>query len=133
MAFVTEDNRYTTQVDAFLGAQHEWMPHNLRKKAIILQTDESGTPKLPPKAIPVHGKAGKGTFTGHYIDGRDGAIETISYRMPDPASLPRGARPHPARSNSEGALAPAVCVAGPFSALGSTPDHAPHSASSACH
>jgi ParB family chromosome partitioning protein len=79
-----EDNRYTTQVDAFLGAQHEWMSHNLPKKAIILQTDESGTPKLPPKAIPVHGKAGKGTITGHYIDGRDGAIETISYRMPDP-------------------------------------------------
>ena len=79
-----EDNRYTTQVDAFLGAQHEWMSHNLPKKAIILQTDESGTPKLPPKAIPVHGKAGKGTITGHYIDGRDGAIETIAYRMPDP-------------------------------------------------
>jgi ParB/RepB/Spo0J family partition protein len=79
-----QDNRYTTQVDAFLGAQHEWMSHNLPKKAIILQTDESGTAKLPPKAIPVHGKAGKGTITGHYIDGRDGAIETISYRMPDP-------------------------------------------------
>ena len=79
-----EDNRYTTQVDAFLGAQHEWMSHNLPKKAIILQTDESGTPKLPPKAIPVHGKTGKGTITGHYIDGRDGAVETIWYRMPDP-------------------------------------------------
>jgi len=88
-----EDNRYTTQVDAFLGAQHEWMSHNLPKKAIILQTDESGTPKLPPKGIPVHGKAGKGTITGHYIAGRDGAIETICYRMPDPpAKKGKGAK-----------------------------------------
>lgn len=79
-----EDNRYTTQVDAFLGAQHEWMSHHLPKKAIILQTDESGTPKLPSKAIQVHGKPGKGVIVGHYIDERDGAIETISYRMPDP-------------------------------------------------
>jgi ParB family transcriptional regulator, chromosome partitioning protein len=66
-----EDSRYTTQVDAFLGAQHEWMSHHLPTKAIILQTDESGTPKLPPKAIPVLGKPGKGVTVGHYIDERD--------------------------------------------------------------
>jgi hypothetical protein len=61
-----EDSRYTTQVDAFLGAQHEWMSHHLPTKAIILQTDESGTPKLPPKAIPVLGKPGRGVTVGHY-------------------------------------------------------------------
>lgn len=107
-----QDNRYTTQVDAFLGAQHEWMSHNLAKKATILQTDESGTPKLPPKAIPVDGKAGKGTITGHYIDESDGAIETISYRMPDPpAKKGRGANaPRPDRDGESDATDAAVSV-----------------------
>jgi ParB family chromosome partitioning protein len=111
-----QDNRYTTQVDAFLGAQHEWLSHNLPKKAIVLQTDESGAPKLPPKAIPVHGKAGKGTVTGHYIGARDGAVETISYRMPDPpAKKGRGANTaaHDPNSDGDAADAPTTVNARP--------------------
>ena len=46
-----QDNRYTTQVDAFLSAQHEWMSQHLPKKAVILQTDDNGWPKLPPRTI----------------------------------------------------------------------------------
>ena len=100
-----QDNRYTTQVDAFLGAQHEWMSHNLPKKAVILQTDDTGTPKLPPKAIQVHGKLGKGVTVGHYIDERGGAVETISYRMPDPPAKKgkAGAAPVHDDAGSEGA------------------------------
>jgi ParB family chromosome partitioning protein len=88
------------------------MSHNLPKKAIILQTDETGTPKLPPKAIPVDGKAGKGTITGHYIDESDGAIETITYRMPDPpAKKGKGANaPRPDRDGESDAPDAAVTV-----------------------
>jgi ParB family chromosome partitioning protein len=59
------------------------MSQNLPKKAVILQTDGTGSAKLPPKAIQVHGKPGKGVTVGHFIDERDGSIETVSYRMPD--------------------------------------------------
>lgn len=87
------DSRYTTQVDAFLGAQHEWMTNNLPKKAIVLQVDDTGDPKLPPKAQRVWGKPGKGTVTGHFIKPSDGSVETITYRMPDPpAKKGRGAK-----------------------------------------
>jgi ParB family transcriptional regulator, chromosome partitioning protein len=63
-----EDNRYTAQVDAFLGAQHERVSHILPKHAIIRRTDESGTPKLPPESIQGHGKPWKAVTIGHYID-----------------------------------------------------------------
>lgn len=79
-----QDNRYTTQVDAFLGAQQEWMANHLPKKATILQTDDYGQPKLPPKAQRVWSKGGKGTITGHYVREQDGSIETITYQMPEP-------------------------------------------------
>lgn len=79
-----QDNRYTTQVDAFLGAQQEWMANHLPKKATVLQTDDCGQPKLPPKALRVWGRGGKGTITGHYVREQDGSIETVTYQMPEP-------------------------------------------------
>ena len=78
------DSRYTTQVDAFLGAQHEWMTHNLPKRAIVLQVDDTGNAKLPPKAQRVWGKPGRGAVTGHFIKPSDGSVEIITYRIPDP-------------------------------------------------
>jgi ParB family transcriptional regulator, chromosome partitioning protein len=36
-----EDSRYTTDVEAFLGAQQEWMANNLPKKGIIAETTNS--------------------------------------------------------------------------------------------
>ena len=41
-----EDSRYTTDVEAFLGAQHEWMANNLPKKGIIAETTNWGEVKL---------------------------------------------------------------------------------------
>jgi len=81
-----QDNRYTTQVDAFLGAQHEWMANNLPRNGIVLQVDNSGEPKLPPKAVRVWGKPDKRTCIGTFVDEQSGAIETITYRMPEPPS-----------------------------------------------
>ena len=32
-----QDSRYTTDVEAFLGAQQEWMTQNLAKKGVIAE------------------------------------------------------------------------------------------------
>lgn len=76
-----EDSRYTTDVEAFLGAQQEWMTANLPKKGIIAETTSYGEVKLPPKAERVHGKPAKSDCTAMYLD-RDGRVQTVHYRMP---------------------------------------------------
>ncbi|WP_338835207.1 ParB/RepB/Spo0J family partition protein [Bradyrhizobium septentrionale] len=83
-----EDSRYTTDVEAFLGAQQEWMTANLPKKGIIAETTSYGEVKLPPKAEQVHGKPAKSDCTAMYLD-RDGRVQTVHYRMPA-AKNPKG-------------------------------------------
>ncbi|MQW86383.1 ParB N-terminal domain-containing protein [Sinorhizobium saheli] len=78
-----QDNRYTTNVEAFLGAQQEWMTNNLPKKGAIVEVNNWGQPDLPKKAERVYGKPGKGDHTGMYLD-REGKVQTVHYRMPDP-------------------------------------------------
>jgi len=75
------DSRFTTDADAFLGAQNEWMNANKPKKAIVIETTPYGEPKLPPKATQVYGKPLKSDTVAHYLD-RDGAIKTVAIRMP---------------------------------------------------
>ncbi|MDQ0563028.1 ParB-like chromosome segregation protein Spo0J [Rhizobium mesoamericanum] len=78
-----EDNRYTTNVEAFLGAQQEWMTNNLPKKGAIVEVNNWGQPELPKKAERVYGKPGKGDSTAIYLD-RDGKVQSVHYRMPEP-------------------------------------------------
>ncbi|MDR6758721.1 ParB/RepB/Spo0J family partition protein [Mycoplana sp. BE70] len=77
-----QDNRYTTNVEAFLGAQQEWMTSNLPKKGAIVEVNNWGQPELPKKAERVYGKPGKGDHTGLYLD-RDGKVQCVHYRMPE--------------------------------------------------
>ncbi len=77
-----EDNRYTTNVEAFLGAQQEWMSSNLPKKGAIVEVSNFGQPQLPPKAERVYGKPGKSDCTALYLD-RDGKVQTAHFRMPE--------------------------------------------------
>lgn len=77
-----EDSRYTTDVEAFLGAQQEWMTTHLPKRGTVVETTQWGEPKLPPKAERVYGKAGKGDCTAMYLD-RSGKVQSIVYRVPD--------------------------------------------------
>ena len=77
-----EDSRYTTNVEAFLGAQQEWMTNNLPKKGIITETNNWGQPELPKKAERVYGKPSKSDRTAMYLD-RDGKVQTAHYRMPE--------------------------------------------------
>lgn len=77
-----EDNRYTTNVEAFRGAQQEWMISNLPKKGAIVEVSNFGQPQLPPKAERVYGKPGNGDCTAMYLD-RDGKVQTAHFRMPE--------------------------------------------------
>ncbi len=77
------DSRYTTDVEAFLGAQQEWMTANLPKKGVITEANSWGQPTLPPKAERVHGKPGKSDRTAMYLD-REGKVQTVHFRMPEP-------------------------------------------------
>jgi ParB family chromosome partitioning protein len=76
-----EDSRYTTNIEAFLGAQQEWMTANLPKKGIIAEATNYGEVKLPPKAERVYGKSTKSDCTAMYLD-RDGRVQTVHYRIP---------------------------------------------------
>jgi ParB/RepB/Spo0J family partition protein len=78
-----QDNRYTTQVDDYLGAQHEHMSNTMPKRGVILTLDGGGDPKLPPKAERNYGPPRKGDILGHYVSDRTGKIEVIAYRMPE--------------------------------------------------
>ncbi|RWF79763.1 ParB N-terminal domain-containing protein [Mesorhizobium sp.] len=77
-----EDSRYTTDVEAFLGAQQEWMANNLPKRGTIVEAGQWGEPKLPPKASRVYGKPAKSDCTAMYLD-RDGKVQSVHYRMPE--------------------------------------------------
>ena len=83
-----EDSRYTTDVEAFLGAQQEWMSNHLPKRGVIVEAGQYGEPKLPPKAERVYGKATKSDHTAMYLD-REGKVQSVAYRMPV-AKKPKG-------------------------------------------
>ena len=94
-----EDSRYTTDVEAFLGAQHEWMANNLPKKGVIAETTNYGEVKLPPKAERVYGKPTKSDCTAMYLD-REGRVQTVHYRMPE-AKKPKGKAASGSQSGAE--------------------------------
>ena len=84
-----EDGRYTTNVECFLGAQHEWMTSNLPKRGAIVEVNSWGQPELPKKGSQVYGKPSKSDHTALYLD-RDGKVQTVHYRMPE-VTKPKGA------------------------------------------
>lgn len=77
-----EDTRYTTNVEAFLGAQQEWMTNNLPKKGAIVEVNSWGQPELPKKAERVYGKPSKSDHVAMYLD-RDGKVQSVAFRMPE--------------------------------------------------
>ncbi|TPJ37181.1 ParB N-terminal domain-containing protein [Mesorhizobium sp. B2-8-3] len=77
-----QDSRYTTDVDAFLGAQQEWMTQNLPKKGVITESNTYGEVKLPPKAERVYGTPKKSDHAAMYLD-REGKVKTVHFRLPE--------------------------------------------------
>ena len=84
-----QDSRYTTDVDAFLGAQQEWMTQNLPKKGVIAEVSNYGEVKLPPKAERVYGTPKKSDHTALYLD-REGKVKTAHFRMPEAKKKAKG-------------------------------------------
>lgn len=87
-----QDSRYTTDVEAFLGAQQEWMTQNLPKMGVITETNNWGQPELPKKAERVYGKPGKSDHTALYLD-REGKVQTVHFRMPEAKKPKKGEQP----------------------------------------
>lgn len=84
-----ENNRYTTNVEAYLGAQHEWMTNNLPKRGTIVEVNTYGQPELPKKAERIYTKPQKSDHTAMYLD-RNGQVQTVHFRMPDEKKKMKG-------------------------------------------
>ncbi len=82
-----EDSRYTTNVDAFLGAQLAWLEANTPKNGEIVQVDEYGAARLPKGATRLWGgKPGKKDRVALTVDPRNGAVSEVYFTPPAPAA-----------------------------------------------
>ena len=82
-----EDSRYTTDVDAFVGAQLAWLEANLPKNGEIVQVDEYGAARLPKGATRVWGgKPSKKDRVALSVDPRNGAVSEVYFTPPAPAA-----------------------------------------------
>ena len=84
-----QDSRYTTNVEAFLGAQQEWMTSNLPRKGAIVEVNNWGQPELPKKAERIYGKPSKSDHIAMYLD-RDGKVQSVAFRMPEDKKKGKG-------------------------------------------
>jgi ParB family transcriptional regulator, chromosome partitioning protein len=78
-----EDNRFTVDGEAFASAQRAWLGAHMPKNGVLLETDEYGNAKLPPKAQRLWTKAKKGDQIGFTIHPRDGTIHELVFRVPE--------------------------------------------------
>ena len=78
-----EDGRYTNEVEAFFGAQREWLAGNLPERGTLIGCDQWGQPKLPPKAERAYGSPDPSHHTGWYLDERSGEVKSVAYRLPE--------------------------------------------------
>ncbi len=86
-----EDSRATTNVDGFLAAQHAWVEANLPANGVVLQAEQYGGAKLPPKAQRFYGKPGTGgESVGYCVNESTGRVDTVLFTLPAPASAARG-------------------------------------------
>jgi len=79
-----EDNRFTVDGEAFASAQRAWLDANMPKNGVLVEMDQYGQPKLPPKAHRTWTKPKKGDHIAFTIHPRDGTIHEIVFRMPEP-------------------------------------------------
>ena len=89
-----EDGRHTTDVEAFYGAQMEWLRDNLPAKGIILTISEHGEPILPKGVQRLYYNSGtpkKGDHSGWYLHPSTGEVAFIPYRLDKPAAQRKGA------------------------------------------
>ena len=78
-----EDNRFTVDGEAFVSAQRAWLDANMPKNGVLLDVDEYGRAKLPPKAQRTWTKPKKGDQIGFTIHPRDGTSMKSSSACPN--------------------------------------------------
>lgn len=79
-----EDGRFTHDVEGFFGAQREWLANNLPERGSVMECDQWGQPKLPPKAERAYGSPDTDHHTGWFINERTGEVSSVAYRLPEP-------------------------------------------------
>jgi len=79
-----EDNRFTVDGEAFTSAQRAWLDAHMPKNGVLLETDEYGNARLPPKAQRTWTKPKKGDQIGFTLHPRDGTVHEVVFRMPEP-------------------------------------------------
>ncbi len=86
-----EDSRATTNVEGFLAAQHAWVEANLPENGVVLQAEQYGGPKLPPRAQRFYGEPGTGgESVGYCVNENTGQVDTVPFTLPAPAAVTRG-------------------------------------------
>lgn len=78
-----EDGRFTHEIEAFFGAQREWLASNLPERGSLIDCDQWAQPKLPPKAERAYGSADPSHYTGWYLDERTGEVKSVAFRLPE--------------------------------------------------
>jgi ParB family chromosome partitioning protein len=79
-----EDNRFTVDGENFMSAQRAWLDAHMPRNGVLLDVDEYGREKLPPKAQRTWTKPKKGDQIGFTIHPRDGTIHEVVFRVPEP-------------------------------------------------
>lgn len=78
-----EDGRFTNEVEGFFGSQRECLANNLPERGSLIDCDQWGQPKLPPKAERAYGNPDPSHYTGWYLEERTGKVSSVAYRLPE--------------------------------------------------
>ena len=78
-----EDSRSTTQVDAYLAAQHAWLEANLPEGGCIVEIDEYHRVKLPKGAQQHWSKNAEDVLTAFSVEQRTGIVREAYYTLPE--------------------------------------------------
>ncbi len=77
-----EDSRSTTQIDAYLAAQHAWLEANMGERGCIVETDDYQRPKLPRGAQQHWKNTAEDVMTAFSVDQRTGVIREYYFTLP---------------------------------------------------
>ena len=107
-----QDARTTTQVEAFLAAQNEWLANHLPRGGLLAELDQYGRPNLPPRAMQNYGKPRKGDIVACYVDPRTGEVAQVAYTMPESTKRSGGTGEKPSPKPRADITAKGVAIIG---------------------
>ncbi len=75
-----QDNRTTANIEEFFAAQRHWLENTLPENGVILEAEQYGGAKLPPRSERCYGQPREGDKIGFFIDQRTGRISEVPFR-----------------------------------------------------